>query len=98
MVIKNGLAFPVKDVMITIPATGAFAGCGNILPRSECRTGFEAVDYFANAMIVSWTEYGKPHQTDEFVIEIPESLDRGQPVWLEVVVFAMGQAGATLVQ
>ena len=98
VVIRNDLLFPVTEVMIIVPATGAFAGCGNIMPRSECRTSFETVDYRANALLVRWKEYGKPHQTDEFVIAVPENLDRHQPAWLEVIIFAMGQAGARLVQ
>jgi hypothetical protein len=98
IVIRNELLYPVKDVMINVPATGAFAGCGNIMPRSECRTRFEAVDYAGNALVVSWKEYGKPHTTGEFDIDIPQHLDPGIPAWLEVIVFAKGQAGAKLIQ
>lgn len=98
IIIRNELAFPVTDVMISVPATGAFAGCGNILSRTECRTSFEAVDYRENALLVSWREYGQPHQTDEFVVKPGKDLDLSQPAWLEVRIFAMGQAGATLVQ
>jgi len=98
MVIRNELQFPVTDVMINVPATGAFAGCGNIMQRSECRTSFEAVDYAGNALVVSWKEYGKPHDTGEFVVKLPKEFDAGKPAWLEVVIFAMGQAGAKLTQ
>jgi hypothetical protein len=98
MVIRNELPFPVTEVMINIPATGVFAGCGNIMQRSECRTSFEAVNYAGNALVVSWKEYGKPHKTGEFVINLPEDLVAGRPAWLEVVIFAMGQAGARFIQ
>jgi hypothetical protein len=98
MVIRNELQFPVTDVMINVSATGAFAGCGNIMQRSECRTSFEQVDYADSAVVVSWKEYGQPHNTGEFVIDIPEEFDTGKPAWLEVVIFAMGQAGARLIQ
>lgn len=98
MVIRNELSFPVTEVMIDVPATGVFAGCGNILPGSECRTSFEAVDYAANAVVVSWKEHGQSHQTGEFVIEIPADLDPGKVAWVEVIIFAMGQAGARLIQ
>lgn len=96
--ISNELAFPVTDVMVNIPATGGFAGCGNIVPGSACRTSFEAVDYASDAMVVSWKEYGKPHMTDEFVVEAPDGMDPLKPVWLRVIIFAMGQAGAEFVQ
>ena len=98
MLIRNELAYPVTDVMIDVPATGAFAGCGNILPRSECSTSFQHVDYPGHAMVVSWKEYGAPQKTPEFLLKIPAGLDSARPVRLEVVIFAQGQAGATLVQ
>jgi hypothetical protein len=98
MVIRNELLFPVTDVMVNVPATGAFVGCGNILQGSECRTSFEAVDYSGNALVVSWKEYGTQHQTDEFVVDVPRNLDAGRPAWLEVVIFAMGQAGSRFIQ
>jgi len=98
IVIRNQLAFPVTDVMILVPATGNYAGCGNILGGSDCRTTIEAVDYYANAVVISWKEYGQPHQTDEFVIRVPDHLVPDKPAWLEVLIFAMGQAGAKLTQ
>ena len=98
MVIRNELPYPVTDVLIEVPATGAFAGCGNILPGSDCRTSFESRDYQHQALIISWKEYGESHQTGEFVIDIPDELDRARPAWLEVVIFARGQAGANLIQ
>ena len=98
IIIRNELAFPVTDVMINVPATGAFAGCGNIMARSACRTTFEAVDYYANKMVISWREYGQPHQTGEFVMKQPDNLDPGRAAWVEVSIFSMGQAGARLIQ
>ena len=97
MVIRNELAYPVTQVMITVPVTGAFAGCGNILPRTECSTTFQGVDYRGNPMVVSWREYGAVKQTDEFVVKPPEAPNPGGLLMLEVVVFAPGQAGARLI-
>jgi len=98
MIIRNELAFPVTDVMINVPATGRFAGCGNILPGTECNTSFEVVDYSSQQLVVSWKEYGEPHQTGAFKVDIPAQLDPDKPAWLEVIIFAMGQAGARLLQ
>ena len=97
IVIRNELAFPVTDVLLEVPATGAFAGCGNILPRSECSTSFEAVDYRANPMRISWKEYGQAHKTDDFVLRPPADLDRSRSARIEIRIFAMGQAGAALI-
>jgi hypothetical protein len=96
VVIRNELAYPVNDVMIEVPATGNFAGCGNILPRSECRNTFEGVDYQANAVVIRWKEHGQPQQTDEFTIKLPQDAAPGDAFVVEVVVFAPGQAGARL--
>jgi len=98
MIIRNELVYPVTDVMINVPATGRFAGCGNILPGTECNTSFEVVDYSSQQLVVSWKEYGQPHQTGAFKVDIPTQLEPSRPAWLEVIIFAMGQAGARLVQ
>jgi uncharacterized protein YceK len=98
MVIRNELMYGVTDVMINVPATGAFAGCGNIMSRSECRISFEAVDYSGHPVAVSWKEYGEPQQTDEFLLETGSDIDPGRAAWLEVIIFARGQAGANLIQ
>jgi hypothetical protein len=98
MIIRNDLLYPVTEVMIQVPETGDFAGCGNILPESDCRTSFQTVDYSGNAMVVSWKEYGQEHSTREFVVEPGRDIDASKPAWLEVTIFAAGQAGARFVQ
>lgn len=98
MSIRNDLPYPVTEVMIRVTETGAFAGCGNILPESACRTSFEAVDYSGNAMTVSWKEHGQEHSTKDFVLEPGIDIDTGRPAWLKVTIFAPGQAGARFVQ
>lgn len=97
IIISNELLYPVTDVMVEVPATGNFAGCGNILGRSQCSTSFPSAEYRQNAIVVSWKEYGKPHRTAEFVVRIPAGMQPGSVAWLEVIVFAAGQAGAKLV-
>lgn len=97
-IIRNALVYPVTDVMVEAPATGRFAGCGNIPPRSECRSAFEAIDYRKNEVLVSWKERGEPQSTDPFVLDPPADLQAGGSVWLEVVIYAPGLAGARLVQ
>jgi len=97
IVIRNELPYSVSDVMIEAPASGNFAGCGRIQPRSECSNTFQGIDYRANPVVIYWKEHGQPHQTDEFRITLPENLLPGQSFVVEVVVFAPGQAGARLV-
>lgn len=96
--IRNELAYPVTDVMIEVPATGTFAGCGNLLPGTACSNAFEGVDYRSYAVVIRWKERGTDHTTGEFVIEIPAELQPGKPAVVEVVIFAPGEAGARLLQ
>lgn len=98
IIIQNALVYPVNDVLIQVPATGAFAGCGNILPRSECRTSFQAVNYRQNAIQVSWAEHGDPKRTDEFIVELPTDVKPGDAIWLEVLIYSPGLAGARFIQ
>ena len=98
VVIRNELPYPVTDVMIEAPATGAFAGCGNILPRTACSNSFQNIVYRANAVVIRWKEHGQPQQTEEFTIQALESTLPGNEFVVEVIVFAPGQAGARLAE
>lgn len=96
--IQNGLRYTVTDVMILVPATHGFAGCGNILPRTACSNTFPDVQYRENAVVISWKEHGEPQQTDEFIVEARSDLRPNVSTWMEVTIFAPGQAGARLIQ
>ena len=98
LTIRNELAYPVTDVMIEVPATGAFAGCGTVLPRTECSNRFEQLDYQAHAVRIRWREHGREQSTSEFVIDVPAGLEPQRPARVEVILFSPGQAGARLVQ
>lgn len=96
--IQNSLRYTVTDVMILVPATGGFAGCGNILPRTACSNTFLDVQYRKNPVLISWKEHGEPQQTDEFIVEARSDLRPNVSTWVEVTIFAPGQAGARLIQ
>ncbi|MEJ2385162.1 MAG: hypothetical protein P8Y54_12330 [Xanthomonadales bacterium] len=97
IVIRNELAYPVHDTMIEVPATGGYAGCGMILRRSACSTSFPAADYRREALVFRWTEYGEPHAITDIVLEPPQDRATAEAYWLEVIIFASGQAGARLI-
>lgn len=96
VVIRNELPYGVTDVWVEVPATGAFAGCGNLLPRSSCSNRFQQTAYQGNGILIRWRERGEPHQTDEFVVETPAGTAAGGVYAVEVVIFAPGQAGARM--
>lgn len=95
--IRNDLPYPVTDVMIRIPATGGFAGCGVILPRSGCVNRFENFDYRDHEVSISWSERGQAHKTAEFRIERAKQINPEAVYRVQVIVFAPGEAGARLV-
>ena len=97
IVIRNELPLPIHGVMVEVPATGGFAGCGMILRRSQCATSFPAAEYRGQAIVVRWTEYGEPHDTGEVVPESPGDGGVAPNAWVEVTIFASGQAGVRLV-
>lgn len=97
-IIRNQLPYPVTEVMLEIPATGGFAGCGNILANSYCESGFQQADYRANEVVVSWKEWGKPFKTEPFKLTVPADMVAGTLAAIEVLIFSPGQAGAKLVR
>lgn len=97
MVIRNELPYPVYDVMLEVPATGGYAGCGMILQRSRCATSFPAAAYRREALVIRWTEHGEPHVIGDIVLDPPDHSDAVPAARLDVTIFASGQAGARLV-
>lgn len=98
IVIRNELPYGVTDVQILAVNTGRFAGCGNLMAGTACRTDFETTALYAGKAVVTWKERGEPQTTGEFVIEAPDRVDPSRPAWLEVIIFAPGDAGARIEQ
>lgn len=96
--IINQLSTTVTDVQILVPLTGNFVSCGTILRHTSCSTSFPGRQYERSPVQVSWKEQGKAHATGNFVIQPPADLDLARPMWIEVVIFAPGEAGAKMVQ
>lgn len=96
--IRNELTIGVTDVEILVPQTGDFVGCGNIVARTSCSTSFPGRQYQGYKVLVTWKERGIPYSTPEFVLTPPQVLEAGRPIWIEVLIFAPGEAGARLVQ
>jgi hypothetical protein len=68
-----------------------------ILRRSRCSTPFPAAAYRREALVIRWTERGAAHDSGEVVLDPPAGAGAPASAWLEVVIFAPGQAGARLV-
>jgi len=98
LMIRNQLAYAVTEVQILALSTGNFVSCGNISARTACSTGFPNRYYTQGKLVVSWKERTVPQSTQEFVVEIDETINTGQPAWIEVIIFSPGEAGARFVQ
>lgn len=94
--IRNELAYPVSDVRVLVSATGEFVACSQIMGGTACQTSFPLRSYRGNAMRVTWNEHGEPQVLDDFVLKAPDWLAPGKPAWLQIVIFAPGDAGARL--
>jgi len=96
--INNQLSITITDVQVLVPATGNFVSCGAILRHTACSTSFPGRQYKHTPVQVTWKEQGQAQATGNFVIDPPASLDPSRQLWMEVVIFAPGQAGAKLAQ
>jgi len=96
--ISNRLRSMVTDVELLALSSGDFVSCGSILPDTSCSTSFPGKSYSGGKMRISWKEQGVPKSTGDFVLDTGQFRDRPQALWVEVIVFAPGQAGARLVQ
>jgi hypothetical protein len=96
--IFNQLELGVKDAQILVLQTGGFVSCGNILPATSCSTTFPGREYAGGSMRITWTEQGLPQATADFTLKTEAFADVSKALWIEVVIFAPGQAGARLVR
>ncbi len=93
---RNELSFRITDVQVLVPRTGEFVSCGSVFPGTACAAAFPQRDYRGDPLSVTWRERGEPQSVEDFVLEVPAGLDTGRPVWLQVVIFSPGNAGARL--
>lgn len=94
--IRNELQFRVTDARVLVPRTGEFVSCGTVFPGTACSAAFPQRDYRGDPLSVTWQERGEPQSVEDFVLEVPAGLDTARPVWLQVVIFSPGNAGARL--
>ncbi len=98
MLIENQTQMWVSAVRLLVPLTGNFVSCGNIAPQSMCSTTFPEVRYTGNPIEITWSQNGQIYSTGEFVIQLPDDLDKDRPVGVLVVVTGPDLAGAVFVQ
>jgi len=80
IVVRNSTFYPVKDVKIHASRTGQVFKCSNIAPRASCSNSFPKRKYQGNPIKITWVYHDHKNQTKEFVLAIPESMDKAIPL------------------
>ena len=95
---ENQTQMWVSAVSLLVPVSGNFVSCGNISPGTMCSTTFPETGYTGNPVEITWSQGGQIHSTGQFVLQIPEQLDKTRPALVRVVISGPTSAGAILVQ
>jgi hypothetical protein len=98
MVIENQTQAWVSAARLLVPVTGNFVSCGNITPGTMCSTTFPETSYTGNPVEITWSQGGQIHSTGQFILQIPEQLDKARPAVVRIVITGPTSAGAVLVQ
>jgi len=95
--IANQMRQGVTDAQILVLQSGNFVSCGNIFPGTTCSTSFPDRVYEGGPLRITWKERGLAKATPDFALKTAGFVGLGKSLWIEVVIFAPGQAGAKLV-
>lgn len=98
MIIENQTQMWVSAARLLVPVTGNFVSCGNISPGSMCSTTFPEAGYTGNPVEITWSQGGQIHSTGQFVVQLPDDLDKDKPAVVRIVIAGPGSAGAVIVQ
>ncbi len=70
----------IQDVKISVSETGRGFSCGNIAPRGICANKIPSRPYMNNPIRIAWMFGDTAHQTNEFVLEVPATMDIALPL------------------
>ena len=63
-----------------------------------CSTTFPESGYKGNPIEITWSQGGQIHSTGQFVMELPDEVDKERPAMVRIVIAGPGSAGAVIVQ
>lgn len=78
VLIVNNSKESIRDVSISVPATGRRFGCANIAPLGICANKFPRRAYEYRPVRIDWVHGGKPRRSDSFVVDVPPAFSSGQ--------------------
>ncbi|MCP4982814.1 MAG: hypothetical protein GY935_20240 [Gammaproteobacteria bacterium] len=70
----------IQDVKISVSETGRGFSCGNIAPRGICSNKIPRRPYMKNPIRIAWVFGNTARQTNEFVLEVPATMDIALPL------------------
>ncbi len=70
----------IQDVKISVSETGREFSCGNIAPRGICSNKIPSRQYMKNPIRIAWVFGSTARQTNEFVLEVPATMDTAVPL------------------
>ena len=70
----------IQDVTISVSKTGSGFSCGNIAPRGICSNKIPQRRYMKNPIRIAWVFGNTARQTNEFVLEVPATMDTTLPL------------------
>lgn len=80
ILIVNNSRDLIQDVKISASATGQAFSCGNIAPLGICANKLPSRPYLENPIRIDWMLGNTARQSNEFVLEVPATLDSGSPL------------------
>jgi len=70
----------IQDVQISVSETGRGFSCGNIAPLGICSNKIPGRPYMKKPIRIAWVFGSTAGQTNEFVLEVPTTMDTALPL------------------
>lgn len=70
----------IQDVKISASESGRGFSCGNIAPLGICSNKIPSRQYMKNPIQIAWVFGSSARQTNEFVLEVPATMDIALPL------------------
>ena len=80
ILIANKTRELIQDVQISVSETGRGFSCGNIAPLGICSNKIPSRRYMKNPIRITWVFGNSARQTNEFVLEVPATMDTMFPL------------------
>ena len=95
---ENASYYPITNIRLRVEKSKEVVSCSELGVAKDCLTGFPALKYEGESIIVSWEQNGQPWTTGEVFVEMPKTLDKDGPLTCAVIIGNQGSYNAHLDQ